>query len=83
MKVAFKNRSAQVQERTRHRLQVAINQIRIACSWDWAMTNEHCQAEFGAIVQDMGAPALYRFLKGLHNLRKFQIWKGNLHVPSL
>lgn len=59
---------------------LAINQVRLACGWDWAMTNEFCHKEFGAIVQDMPVPELFRFYKDLHNLRKFQLWKEREHV---
>ena len=75
MKVAFRDKPEAVQERVRSRIQVGINDVRRAVGWDWATANEHCLDVFGAIVQDMTAPQLYRFYKDLWELRKFQQWK--------
>lgn len=77
MKVAFVSKTAQAQERTRDRLQVAINQLRHKIGWSWAETNDWLDDAFavGMRIPDMGNGALFRSFKDLVELRKFQEWK--------
>lgn len=75
MKVAYRNRSPEVQDRMRHRLEVAINDLRRAVAWDWQTLNEYCVGEFGRISQEMSIEDLFRLYKDLYELNRFLKWR--------
>lgn len=84
MKVKIRKTSPEVQDRLRHRLQVSINELRREVGWGWDLMNDHCIESFGRISSEMTNRELFRLMKDLYELRKFQAWqlkRGRVTTP--